>query len=106
LFSLTGASMAGWLFATALGLVFTFGMVLTDALNGWWVAAMIQRADRRALQASRAMSIAIAFLCLAIAAGALAEHSLPKPALSAMTLLIILGVYLLVRPLRNAGKAC
>jgi|SRR5438105_2293915 len=106
LFSLTGASMAGWLFATALGLVFTFGMVLTDALNGWWVAAMIQRADRRALQASRAMSIAIAFLCLAIAAGALAEHAPPKPVLSVMTLLIILGVCLLVRPLRNAGKAC
>ena len=106
LFSLTGASMAGWVFATALGLVFTFGMVLTDALNGWWVASMVHRADRRALRASRAMSIAIAFLCLAFAAGALAEHALPKPLLSVTTLLIVLGAYLLARAPRNASKAC
>src|SRR5688572_24971195 len=44
-FSFTGATMAGWLFATLLGLVFTLGMVLTDALNGWWVAKMVRAAD-------------------------------------------------------------
>ena len=92
-FSLTGASMAGWVFALALGLVFTFGMVLTDALNGWWVAAMIQRADRRALRVSRAMSVAIAFLCLAIAAGALAEHALPLPLLSVASLVVVAAAY-------------
>ena len=37
-FSLTGAALAGWLFATLLGLVFTLGMALVDALNGLWVA--------------------------------------------------------------------
>ena len=47
-FSLTGATAAGWLFAALLGLVFTLGMVLTDALNGWWVARMVRRADARA----------------------------------------------------------
>jgi high-affinity nickel-transport protein len=94
-FSLTGATMAGWLFATLLGLVFTAGMVLTDALNGWWVAKMIAGADRRAARASRVMSIAIAFLCLAIAAGALAEHALPKPLLSVITLLVVAAAYLI-----------
>jgi high-affinity nickel-transport protein len=94
-FSLTGATMAGWLFATLLGPVFTLGMVLTDVLNGWWVAKMINGADRRALRASRVMSIAIAFLCLAIAAGALAEHALPKPLLSVATLLVVAAAYLI-----------
>jgi nickel/cobalt transporter (NiCoT) family protein len=92
-FSLTGATMAGWVFATLLGLVFTLGMVLTDTLNGWWVAKMIRGADRG--RASRAMSIAIAFLCLAIAAGALVEHGLPKPMLSVATLVVVLAAYLL-----------
>src|ERR1051326_6989304 len=41
LFSLTGASLAGWRFAALLGGVFTCGMALTDALNGWWVARLV-----------------------------------------------------------------
>jgi nickel/cobalt transporter (NiCoT) family protein len=94
-FSLTGATMAGWIFATLLGLVFTLGMVLTDALNGWWVAKMIRGADRRSMLASRVMSIAISFLCLAIAAGALAEHSLPRPAMSIAAVVVVLAAYLL-----------
>src|SRR6266850_1793509 len=31
-FSVTGASLAGWFFAAVLGVVFTLGMALTDAL--------------------------------------------------------------------------
>jgi nickel/cobalt transporter (NiCoT) family protein len=63
-FSLTGATMAGALFAALLGLVFTLGMVLTDALNGLWVAWMMSGAAA----ASRWMSAAVAFLCLLMAA--------------------------------------
>jgi nickel/cobalt transporter (NiCoT) family protein len=62
-FSLTGATMAGVLFAALLGLVFTLGMVLTDALNGLWVAKMMSGAAA----ASRCMSATVAFLCLLIA---------------------------------------
>jgi DNA-binding IclR family transcriptional regulator len=43
-------------------------MVVTDALNGLWVSRLIARADARAAGASRAMSLAIACLSLAIAA--------------------------------------
>lgn len=104
-FSLSGASMAGWMFAVALGLVFTLGMVIVDAANGWWVARMMTRADQRAARASRAMSIAIAFLCLALAAGGLASHTLPKPALSVAAILVVLATYLvatrLLRPVRG-----
>jgi nickel/cobalt transporter (NiCoT) family protein len=102
LFSLTGASMAGWTFALALGLVFTLGMVATDAVNGWWVAKMVAGADRRAASASRAMSIAIAFLCLAFAAGGLAKYPLPAPALSVGAILLIIAAYLATRPARAA----
>src|SRR5688500_16695622 len=101
LFSLTGASMAGWLFALGLGLVFTLGMVLTDAVNGWWVAKMIAGADGRAARASRAMSMAIAFLCLALAGAGIAQYAVPPP-VSVLTLLVVGAAYLLANRLARA----
>lgn len=101
-FSLSGATAAGWLFALVLGLVFTLGMVLTDALNGWWVARMVLRADARAASASRWMSLAIGGLCLVIAAAALARMAVPHverfltlyaPLISVGTLLLVFAVY-------------
>ena len=77
LFSITGSNLAGWMFATLLGLVFTAGMMATDALNGLWVSHLVRSADRRAATASRLMSVAIAFTSLAIAALAAARHALP-----------------------------
>jgi high-affinity nickel-transport protein len=94
-FSLTGAAMAGWLFATLLGLVFTLGMVLTDGLNGWWVAKMVRGADRRALRVSRAMSVAIALLCLALAASGLAELELAAPLVAIASVVVVVMAYLL-----------
>jgi high-affinity nickel-transport protein len=77
LFSITGSHVAGWIFAAALGLVFTAGMMATDALNGLWVAHLVRRADARAAAASRVMSFAIALVSLAIAALAAARTALP-----------------------------
>jgi nickel/cobalt transporter (NiCoT) family protein len=85
-FSLTGAALAGWLFAALLGLVFTLGMVLVDALNGLWVARM---------RGSRAVSAAIAFLCLAIAGSALAGLDFAKPLVSIGSMLVVALGYLL-----------
>ena len=110
LFSLTGASMAGWAFALALGAVFTFGMMATDALSGWWTARMIAAADRRAALASRAMSTAIAFLCLALAGAGMAKFALPalddaKAWMSLSSVFVIVAAYLaavrLGRPARG-----
>ncbi len=104
LFSLTGASMAGALFAAMLGIVFTLGMVLTDTLNSWWVAKLVSGADRRAAFVSRCVSVAIAFLCLALAAGGIAKYVLPAleeqavafaPMLSVGSILLISAVYAL-----------
>jgi nickel/cobalt transporter (NiCoT) family protein len=61
-FSLAGATMAGALFAAALGVIFTLGMLVTDALNGLWVARMMTSAA-----ASRWMTLAVASLCVLIA---------------------------------------
>lgn len=77
LFSLTGSNVAGWIFAALLGLIFTFGMVVTDALNGLWVSRLVRRADSRAATASRAMSFAIAFISFGIAGLAAVRRSLP-----------------------------
>jgi high-affinity nickel-transport protein len=78
LFSVTGSNLAGWLFAALLGLVFTAGMMATDALNGLWVSHLVRSADRRAAAASRLMSLAIALTSLAIAALAAARHVMPS----------------------------
>ena len=77
LFSITGSNLAGWLFAALLGIVFTAGMMATDALNGLWVSHLVRSADRRAAVASRLMSLAIGFTSLAIAALAAARYALP-----------------------------
>ena len=67
MFSITGSQVAGWLFAALLGLVFTAGMVATDALNGLWVSRLVRRADERAAAASRVMGLAIGGVSLTIA---------------------------------------
>lgn len=77
LFSLTGSHLAGWVFAAGLGLIFTAGMMATDALNGLWVSHLVRSADARAASASRVMCFAIALLSLAIAALATARRVLP-----------------------------
>jgi nickel/cobalt transporter (NiCoT) family protein len=84
-FSLTGATMAGALFAAILGIVFTAGMVVTDAVNGLWVARMMSGAAA----ASRWMSGVVAFLCLSMGALAVSEHALPAFVLSAGTIALI-----------------
>ncbi len=112
LFSITGSTLAGWLFAALLGLVFTGGMIATDALNGLWVSRLVQRADARAAAASRLMSLGIGFTSLAIAALAIARHAVPSldaqveawgVALSAAVVFAVLATYaaamrLAVRP--------
>ena len=100
LFSASGATAAGWLVAAALGLVFTAGMVLTDTLNGWWVARMMGSAG--AARASRIMGITVALLCFAIAAVGAARFAHPgldalvdaaAPFIGVATLLTLIAVW-------------
>ena len=82
-------SVSGWGFAAALGCTFTLGMMLTDALNSFWVARMMTPANRRW------MSLAIALLCLGIAGASLIEHAVPMPVISIATFVVILAACVL-----------
>lgn len=82
-------SLSGWMFAALLGATFTLGMVLTDVINGLWVARMMAGAAA----ASRWMSAAIAFLCLAMAGGAVLKEFVPGPALSIASLAVIGAIW-------------
>jgi high-affinity nickel-transport protein len=96
LFSVTGSNVAGWLFAATLGLVFTAGMIITDALNGLWVSHLVRSADRRAAIASRAMSVAVGIASLAIAGLAAARRALPALDAAAASWGIALGASVVV----------
>jgi high-affinity nickel-transport protein len=93
-------SASGWGFAAALGLTFTLGMALTDALNGLWVGRMMTPANRRW------MSGAIALLCLGLAVGSLVEHAVPAPAISVASFVVILAACVLASrsAYREAGS--
>jgi high-affinity nickel-transport protein len=102
LFSITGTNLAGWVFAALLGLVFTFGMIATDAVNGLWVSRLVRVADARAAAASRVMSVGIAATSLLIAAVATARRLVPALdarmegwglALSLAVVAIVVGTY-------------
>jgi nickel/cobalt transporter (NiCoT) family protein len=75
-FSLTASHLVGWVYATALGLVFMLGMMVTDGVNGLWVARLLRRADRQALIASRVLGIAIGLLSVLIAGFGIAKYLL------------------------------
>lgn len=78
LFSIAAQQMHGWIFSVVSGLVFMAGMMAADGLNGLWVARMLARADRRALIASRVMSLVIGMLGLSIAGLGLARYFAPS----------------------------
>jgi high-affinity nickel-transport protein len=77
LFSLTASNLAGALFSVGLGLLFMIGMMLTDGVNGLWVARLLRQTNQRALVASRVMGLSIAFLSLSIAALGMAKYFAP-----------------------------
>lgn len=67
LFALTAMRFGGATAALALGLTFGAGMIVTDAINGWFISRLIARADQIAVIASRVMSLAIAGVSLIVA---------------------------------------
>ena len=98
LFSITAQQLAGWTFSVLLGLVFMAGMMAADGLNGLWVARMLARADRRALVASRVMSLVIGALGIAIACMGVARYFAPdfSAAMDGSSLYVGLGMLLLL----------
>ena len=95
LFSVTGSSVAGVLFALALGAVFTAGMMVTDAASGWWVSAMLARCAARRAIASRVMGTAIGTMALAIAALGVLRQVSPEFQVHTEGLAVALGLCVL-----------
>lgn len=67
-FALTATRFGGWQHALLLALLFMFGMLLTDGINGLWIARLIARADQVALVASRVMGLVVSGISLLVAA--------------------------------------
>ena len=87
-----------------LGIVFTVGMAFTDGVNGLFVARLVAGADARAAAASRCMSVAIALLCLGLAAFSVAKYPAGlAPLLSAASVAVVLLAYVAARRMRGPG---
>ncbi|MCL2523965.1 MAG: nickel transporter [Betaproteobacteria bacterium] len=80
-FALTATQFGGWQHALLLAMLFTAGMLLTDGINGLWIARLIARADQVALIASRVMGLVVSGISLLVAAFGAAK--LLSPAIDA-----------------------
>jgi nickel/cobalt transporter (NiCoT) family protein len=77
LFALSASQFGGWQHALLLGLLFMLGMLLTDGVNGLWIAQLIRRADEAARIASRVMSLVVGGVSLLVAAFGIAKFASP-----------------------------
>jgi high-affinity nickel-transport protein len=94
LFAVVGAQHGGAGHAAALGAAFTLGMLVTDGVNGIWIARLIRRADQVAIVASRVMGLAISLLGIGVGTFGLARYV--SPAVAAWSEDKSLGMGLLV----------
>jgi len=77
LFAVTATQFGGWQPALLLALLFIGGMLLTDGVNGWWIARLIRHSDETARIASRVMALAVSSVSLLTAALGVATQTLP-----------------------------
>jgi nickel/cobalt transporter (NiCoT) family protein len=77
LFAVTASQFGGWHSALLLVLLFIAGMLLTDGLNGWWIARLLRRSDQTARIASRVMALAVSGVSLLTAGLGVATQTLP-----------------------------
>jgi high-affinity nickel-transport protein len=72
-FALAGGRLGGAWPAASLALAFLLGMLVTDGLNGLWMARLMARADQVARRASRVMGLTIVALSWGVAGLGLAK---------------------------------
>lgn len=78
LFAVTATRFGGWQSALFLALLFIAGMLLTDGLNGWWIARLVRRSDQTARIASRVMALAVSGVSLLTAGLGVATQTVPN----------------------------
>lgn len=99
-FALTATRFGGWQHALLLAVIFLLGMLLTDGINGLWIARLIARADQVALIASRVMGLVVSGVSLLVAAFGAAKLLSPtveawsdgKELLFGLLLIAIVGI--------------
>jgi len=77
-FSLAATHFSGELYAFALGIVFTCGMIISDGLNGLFTSRFVKQTANRAMIASRIMSFAIGSVSLIIAMLGISRMFVPR----------------------------
>ena len=53
------------------------GMIATDSINGLWISRLLNRADQRALIASRVMGLAVGSLSIMVGLFGMAKYLFP-----------------------------
>lgn len=77
-FAISAQTHSSWFSPMLLGLVFMLGMIVTDGLNGFWVARMLQRSDQLARIATRVLGLTVAGLSLAVGLMGLIRQLAPE----------------------------
>lgn len=77
LFALAAGRFGGVSQALFVAGLFVAGMLVVDGINGVWISALIRRADRTAVIASRVMALAVAAISLAVGLFTVAKLLLP-----------------------------
>jgi high-affinity nickel-transport protein len=92
LFALAAGHFGGAARALFVGGLFVLGMLSVDGINGVWISALIDRADRTAAVASRVMALAVAAISLAVGVFTVAKLLLPALDAWAESHDLVLGV--------------
>jgi high-affinity nickel-transport protein len=112
LFAVAGSEHGGGQ-ATLLALLFVAGMLVTDGINGWWVARLLAATDARAVRASRVMGGAVAAISLGVAALGIARWLSPHVdgwaddqglAIGLVVMLVLAASYALARFLAQRAQ--
>ena len=77
LFALAAGRFGGVSHALIVAGLFVLGMLAVDGINSVWISALIRRADRTAVIASRVMALAVAAISLAVGLFIVAKLRLP-----------------------------
>lgn len=104
-FSISVPQPHGWLSPMLLGLVFMLGMIMTDGLNGYWVAKMMIRTDRLALISSRVLGLTVAGLSLVVGGFSLGRQLFPETRMFLSTSPLQQGMIVIVLILLSFGLA-
>lgn len=77
LFALAAGRFGGVSQAMFVDRLLVLGMLAVDGINGAWISALIRRADRTAVIASRVMALAVAAISLVVGLFTVAKLLLP-----------------------------